>query len=128
MINLKKADDLLLKVHGMFATIEANDMNDLFHQRLGESGLDYEQFEEAYVEVSSHISEGYEENKQESDKAFVEEVIESMKKIVKYAKAIKGYQEMGTINKEISQEDFHLETEGEKFNEMGTEKGESQAN
>lgn len=49
-----------------------------------------------------------------------------MRKIDKLAMG-KGYEEMANINLTIAQEDFHLEQEGERLNEMDTEERKSQA-
>ena len=38
-----------------------------------------------------------------------------------------GYEAMANINLTIAQEDFHLETEGERLNEMDTTKTEGKA-
>ncbi|MER2008516.1 MAG: hypothetical protein ABS939_13785 [Psychrobacillus sp.] len=47
-----------------------------------------------------------------------------MRKLREYIEFAQGYQEMGKINLEISNEMKHLEDEGAKLNEMGTEKRE----
>lgn len=47
-----------------------------------------------------------------------------MRKNIDKNKMAKGYEEMGAINLKIVQEFFHLEVEGEKFNEVDRKKTE----
>lgn len=53
----------------------------------------------------------------------------SSKKSLTEIKAMaKGYQEMGELNLQISDEFFLLETEGERLNEMDTKESKNKAN
>ncbi|AYP68360.1 hypothetical protein PQE75_gp119 [Bacillus phage vB_BcoS-136] len=61
--------------------------------------------------------------KQKSNQAILS-YIEGFKQVKRYMDMANGYQEMGEINKEIAEEDFHLEEEGERLvNEVVAEKG-----
>lgn len=60
---------------------------------------------------------------------FIEEMdkraIEAIKDLVAVAKIAKSYQEMGEIYKQVENEFFHLEQEGEMSFEMATEEAQS---
>lgn len=49
---------------------------------------------------------------------------DNMKRQIDKNQMAKGYEEMGAINLQISKDFFHLETEGEKYYEMDSEKAE----
>ena len=74
-------------------------------------------------------------DKQVTDEEYIEEVEKqaffeytaSLKKVVKYMQMAKGYEDMAETNREISQDAFQAETEGESLgygNEVGTENSE----
>lgn len=56
------------------------------------------------------------------EKRAIASFYEATEEAVKLAEIAKGYQEMGEINLQIAQEDFHLEQEGAGLHEVDTKK------
>lgn len=81
----KEVYDLQLKIHGQIATINSNDMEDLFEERLKSESIIYEEYSDLYTKLSEHYSQEYEDNKEESDNLFVEDVIADMKRLMEIA-------------------------------------------
>lgn len=95
-----------------------------FVQRLKKEGISEEEAMMA-VDFANTLDEGeftsYVIKKSEDD------YIKNLKKMIGYAKMAEGYQEMGELNLQISEEFSFLENEGDKMNEMGSTKTESKA-
>lgn len=124
----EKANQLLEIVNGQLETIEYNNINDLFHKKMDENNISYEDFKKSFDIVSEYLSEGYEDDKENADLEYIDNVINTIKSIMDIANTIKGYQDMGDINLKISKEDFHLENEGAKAGyEMDREKEKREA-
>ncbi|UNY48726.1 hypothetical protein P9294_gp011 [Bacillus phage FADO] len=85
----EEISNLLLKCHGQFATIDSNNMNEKFYAELDKEGIDIDDYLITYEKLSDHHSEGYQENKEESDNAFVKDTIADMKRLIEIAKNIK---------------------------------------
>lgn len=91
------------------------------YERVIEEGITQEEMSKVMAFTNTLDSELFSEYTiQDSLNTYVE----SVKKLSKYADMAKGYEEMGELNLQLSNEYFSLENEGEKLNEMG--KGEEQ--
>lgn len=124
----ERISELLEISHGQFATIDYHNMNDKFYKKLKENGISIDEFSSAYRYISGYLSEGYNDNKEESDNDYIDYVVDTIKIIINYANVVAGYKDMGEINLVISQEDFHLENEGANLGyEMDSIKGEKKA-
>lgn len=119
MINTDKMMSVLERLGGMYDVIGQNDMNQLFYAKLDEKGIDIDNVTDAFNYISDYISQDYQDNKEQADNAYVSEVIEHMESILKYAEAIKGYQEMGEINLQLAEEGLYAENEVDSENSEG---------
>jgi hypothetical protein len=119
MINTDKMMSVLERLGGMYDVIGQNDMNQLFYEKLDEKGIDIDNVTDAFNYISDYISQDYQDNKEQADNAYVSEVVEHMENILKYAEAIKGYQEMGEINLQLAEEGLYAENEVDSTNSEG---------
>lgn len=60
------------------------------------------------------------------EKRAIDCFFEATKQAIKYAEMARGYQEMGSINLQIAQEDFHLEEEGAGLGEVDSKKAQGE--
>lgn len=60
------------------------------------------------------------------EKRAIASFYEATEEVIKLAEIAKGYQEMGEINLQIAQEDFHLEQEGAEMYEVDTKKAQGE--
>ncbi|MER2007932.1 MAG: hypothetical protein ABS939_10845 [Psychrobacillus sp.] len=116
-------ENTLLVMHGYFASIydENENIGDIFEREMKKKNITFEDFNSAYITISDYISKNYYENKDEIDKKYVAKVVDEMKRMVRHAQMIRGYQEMAEINSSISEEDMLAEiskdyNDGGKYN------------
>lgn len=116
-------ENTLLVMHGHFSSIyDGNEyIGDVFEREMEKNNITFEDFNSAYITISDYISKNYHKNKDEADKKYVERVVFEMKRMVRHAQMIKGYQEMAEINSSISEEDMLSEiskdyNDGGKYN------------
>jgi hypothetical protein len=84
----REAFDLQLKIHGQFATIDHNEINEKFYAELDKEGIDIDKYNETYQKLAEYYSQGYLENKDEADDMFINEVIRDMKRLIEIANMI----------------------------------------
>jgi hypothetical protein len=84
----KEVSDLQLKIHGQFATIEHNGINEEFYSELAKEGITMDAYQDSFQKLTDYYCKDYEDNKEESDSEFLKEVINDKKRIVEIASLI----------------------------------------
>ncbi|MFQ3543512.1 hypothetical protein Q7A53_05450 [Halobacillus rhizosphaerae] len=113
-----------LTASGLFLRVSGH------HQNLTNQLLEKGYSIEKMTEIMEFVREYSSDQKLENDIVEVsfDQYFDSLKRMETMMDAVKGYQEMGELNMQISNEDFHLESEGASLGyEMDSEEGEREA-
>lgn len=117
----KTAKEMVLSLHVL--TLKNNG-----EQKLREMVYEFGFTDEKLIEIDDFIRENIDKEEFENyvEREAYHSYIQGLKEIEKIMNMAKGYQEMANMNTGIAEEFAHLEQEGDKYDEMDSQKGRAQ--